>query len=178
MRRRTSVLQASEYVSVAEAAHQLGVSARSVYGYIETKKLPAIRIGASIAIPAEALASFQRGVVGRARTRTPVWRVPTAENQQYVTTITVKVRQGQEARLEEKLAEMRKQREHLLYGTVARYIAQSVDCPEQIQIILVWRALVMPPEEEREAAFAALQVDLDDLLEWESAMAWHVMLYA
>jgi excisionase family DNA binding protein len=167
----TGPLRAEDYLSVREVAKRLGVSARSVYAYIEAGKLVAVRIGASLAIHVDALRGYQRPVVGRPRTRTPVWRTPVAMNCQYLTSITVRVCQGQEKRLEQQLKAFRVGRAHLLPGTVARYVVRNKANPECLQIVLVWRRLVMPPEEEREAALAALRADLAEILDWETALS-------
>ena len=162
-------VQVEEFLSVRDAAKIMGVSTRSVYGYIETGKLLGIRIGASIAVHAEAVRNYQRPVVGRPRTRTPIWRVPVVMNLQYLTTINVRAREGQSAQLEQRLTEIRVSRKHHLPGTVARYIVRNKTDPDEIQIVLVWRRLVMPPDEEREAALTALCADLADILDWETA---------
>ena len=162
-------VQVEEFLSVRDAAKIMGVSTRSVYGYIETGKLLGIRIGASIAVHAEAVRNYQRPVVGRPRTRTPIWRVPVVMNLQYFTTINVRTREGQSAKLEPRLAEIRAGHKHLIPGTVARYIVRDQTNPDEIQIVLVWRRLVMPPDEEREEALAALRADLADILDWETA---------
>jgi excisionase family DNA binding protein len=162
-------VQVEEFLSVRDAAKIMGVSTRSVYGYIETGKLLGIRIGASIAVHAEAVRNYQRPVVGRPRTRTPIWRVPVVMNLQYLTTINVRAREGQGAKLEARLTEIRVGGKHHIPGTVARYIVRDKVNPDEIQIVLVWRRLVMPPDEEREAAIAALCADLADVLDWETA---------
>jgi excisionase family DNA binding protein len=162
-------IQVDEFLSVRDAAKIMGVSARSVYGYIETGKLLGIRIGASIAVHADAVRNYQRPVVGRPRTRTPIWRVPVVMNLQYLTTINTRVREGQSPMLEQRLAEIRASSKHLILGTVARYIVRDKADPDEIQIILVWRRLVMPPDEERQAAISALCADLADVLDLENA---------
>jgi excisionase family DNA binding protein len=166
------LLQAEEYLSVRDAARAMGVSVRSVYGYIESGKLLGIRIGASIAVQADAVRGYQRQVVGRPRTRTPVWRVPTAMNLQFLTTINVQVREDQGEKLEARMEAIRASGQHRISGTVARYIVRNHANPDHVQIVLVWRKLVMPPDEEREAAIAALRIELNDILAWETA-AYH-----
>jgi excisionase family DNA binding protein len=165
------LLQAEEYLSVREAARLLGVSTRSVYGYIETGKLLGIRIGASIAVQADAVRNYERQVVGRPRSRTPVWRIPTTMNLQYLTNIHVRVRAGQSPLLEKRMEEMRKGNRHLIPGTVARYIVRNQANPDEVQVILVWRHLVMPPAEVRATAVAAFQAELADILDWEHAVS-------
>lgn len=163
-------LQAGEYLSVREAAGMMGVSTRSVYGYIGTGRLLGIRIGSSIAVHAEAVRKYQRSVVGRPRTRTPIWRVPVVMNLQYLTTINVRVREGQSELLGRRLTEIRMDQRHLMPGTVARYIVRNQANPDDIQIILIWRKLAMPSDEERETTIAALCNDLADILDWETAL--------
>ena len=158
------------YLSVKEAARLLGVSERSVYGYIESGKLPGARIGSMMVVEQDRVAQYQRRAPGRVRTKAPVWRVPPEQNLQYLTTITVPLRRGQSERLEQKLCEMRATGTHLLPGTSARYIVRSQENPEEVQIVLVWRAALMPPAEEREAALAALRADLSEVLAWETAV--------
>ena len=162
-------VQVEDFLSVRDAARIMGVSTRSVYGYIEQGKLLGIRIGASIAVHAEAVRNYQRPVVGRPRTRTPIWRVPVVMNLQYLTTISVRTREGQGAKLEPRLAEIRAGGKHLISGTVARYIVRDKVNPDEIEIVLVWRKLVMPPDEERQAAISALCADLADILDWDTA---------
>jgi hypothetical protein len=67
------------------------------------------------------------------------------------------------------LHEFRIDHKHLLHGTVDRYITRIEHDPQLVQIVLVWRAQVMPPEEEREVALAALCADLAEVLIWETA---------
>ena len=168
------------YLSVKEAANLLGVSPRCVYNYIETGRLPGVRVGSVTVVEEEAARNFQRRPVGRLRTRTPLWHVPPINNLQYLTTISVRIRQGQRERLDQKLVEIRVAGKHLLPGTAARYIARSQSNPDDVQIILVWRDAVMPSVEEREAALAALRADLADIFDWETASyrEGQVMLHA
>ena len=79
------------------------------------------------------------------------------------------MRPGQGERLDAKLEEIRAAETHLLPGTVARYIARNRGRPDDVQIVLVWRSTVMPPEAEREAALQALRDDLAEIIDWESA---------
>jgi excisionase family DNA binding protein len=156
-----------QYITVREVADLLGVSKRSVYGYLEMGKLQGMRVGNLLVVDAEQVRGFTRATTGRPRTREPQWHQSIAENTQYVTTIEVQTRQGQQARLVRKLEEIRKQRKHLFPGTVARYV---IDKQDGIEIILVWRKVVMPPAEERAAALDLLRGDLAEVLEWESAV--------
>lgn len=158
------------YLSVKEAARLIGVSERAIYGYVETGKLPAARIGNMTVVDAVSAHEYQRRAPGRLRTRIPTWHIPPENNVQYLTSITARLRPGQGKRLTEKLLEIRTQGRHLLPGTAARYIVRGHDCPDEVQIMLVWRSAIMPPEKERETALAALREDLAEIVAWESAL--------
>lgn len=158
-----------EYISVREAAQIMGVSARSVYGYIQRGKLANLRVGTFVRVSATSARTYQRSVVGRPRCYVPIWRTPVARNLQYLLTITVRVRQGQQERLGPRLEEIRASKKHLLPGTVARSIVHDEANPEVVHMVFVWRRLLMPPDAERDAAIAALQADLADILDWETA---------
>ena len=168
------------YLSVKEAARLLGVSERSVYGYLESGKLPGARIGSIIVVEMESVCNYRRRAPGRVRTKSPVWRVPPEHNLQFLTTITVPLRPGQGAQLEEKLREMRATGKHLLPGTSARYIVRGKEDTDEVQILLIWRSATLPPDEEREAALAALRADLAEVLAWETASSQEsqVLLHA
>ena len=123
---------------------------------------------------------FQRRAPDRTRINTPSWHVPPMQNLPYLTMITVHIRAGQGEKLEHHLRAMRDTRAHWLPGTTARYIARDQQQPEVVQIVFIWRGAAMPPEEEQQAALAAFQEDLADVLEWETASWKHacVLLHA
>jgi excisionase family DNA binding protein len=168
------------YLTIKEAARIIGVSERSVYGYVKAGKLSGGRVGHIIAVSEEHARAYERKAPGRLRTITPPWHIPPLNNPQYLTTIKVLIRPGQDALLDRKLSEMRVARKHLLPGTAARYIAHDQHDPAKLIILLVWRSAVMPPDKEREAALAALTGDLADVLDWETAISkeGQVLLHA
>src|SRR5690348_14544373 len=75
------------YLSIKETARVLGVSERSVYGYIETGKLPGARVDNLIVAVSEYVYAFKRRAPGRVRTVSPRWRIPPLNNDQYMTLI-------------------------------------------------------------------------------------------
>lgn len=160
---------AQEYISIKEAARIMGVSSRSVYDSIQRGKLLTARVGSSLSVSLTSARTYRRTCVGRPRSRVPIWRVPVTRNLQYLWIITARLRQGQQEQLAQRLEEIRLDREHQLPGTVARYIVQDKVHPEQIQFVLIWRQLAMPPDEERAAAIAAFQANLADIIEWETS---------
>ncbi len=157
------------YLSIKETARILGVSVRSVYGYIESGKLPAARVDNLLVAVEDAVYKFRRRAPGRLRTVAPRWRLPPLNNQQYITLITVRAFAGQGAELENKLQEMRLEHRHRLEGTSARYIARSESDPDDITIVFIWRGSFMPEEKKRQAALAAFYADFASVLDWSTA---------
>ncbi|MGH2481546.1 MAG: helix-turn-helix domain-containing protein, partial [Ktedonobacteraceae bacterium] len=83
------------YITVKEAAKMLGLAEKTIYGYVDEGKLPAIRVASSILVEEEAAQNYKRQSAGRPRTRIPTWRIPTGANLQYLTYISVNVRPNQ-----------------------------------------------------------------------------------
>jgi excisionase family DNA binding protein len=156
---------------VKEAAQWIGVSDRTIYGYVKAGKLKASRIGSTIVVDARDIREYRRRAPGRLRTRIPPWHVPPEENLLYLTIMTVQLRPGQRKRLREKLLSIHALGKHLLPGTAARYIGYNRQCPDELQIVLVWRAAILPSEEERRAALIALRDDLAECVTWETAIS-------
>ena len=75
------------YVSVKDAAKILGLSPRTVYDYVYEGRLRSARLADVIAIPVEELENFKRGPSGRPRVNTPLWRMSSGENEQFMTLI-------------------------------------------------------------------------------------------
>jgi excisionase family DNA binding protein len=157
------------YASVKEAAEMLGLSPRTVYDYIEEGRLPSARLADVIAIPIEEIKKFKREPSGRPRKNTPLWHISSGENTQFMSLISVQLHAGQRDVLLQKLEVMRKKKQHLFPGTVARFIAAGSDAPERVFLLLVWRGTVIPDETTREAALEEFQRSLDDVLDWSTA---------
>ena len=157
------------YLTVREAARIMGVSERSVYGYVQTGKLSGKRIDKIIVVVAESVETYERRAPGRIRVTTPSWHIPPLNNLQFVTRITARLRPGQGDLLERRLSEIRASRKHCLFGTAARYIVRDEQDPGEIEIVLVWRSVIMPSLDERESALAAFYNDLADIIDCETA---------
>lgn len=155
-------------LSIKDAARVLGVSERSVYGYIEDGSLSGFRARKVTVLRREDVLNYRRKAPGRVRVHTPPWHVPPVNNIPYLTQITVNLRAGQAEKFEQKICEIRAAGRHHLVGTTARYILRALE-GDEVRIVLIWRSAVMPVEEAREAALAAFRADLADLLAWESA---------
>jgi excisionase family DNA binding protein len=161
------------YVSIKEAAKMLGVSERTVYGYATAGRLRGVLAAHVIMIPLEDVQNFQRGVSGRERKVTPLWRISSGDNTRFITSISVQMRTGKRGALVHKLEAVKKSKEHLFPGTVVRYIVDSETHSGRVILIFVWRGTVMPEEARREQALEAFRQELADVLDWSSAEYEH-----
>ncbi len=93
--------------------------------------------------------------------------MPPASMLPSLTTITVRLRPGQDEQLAQKLQEMCREGKHCLPGTTARYITQNQKYPGEIQIVLIWDSQVKPREQGK--ALRRFFADFDALLDWQSA---------
>ncbi len=168
--RAFSLENGETYFSVKEAACTLGVSRRSVYGYLARGKLSRICIEGMIMLRAAEVSSFERQPPGRPRARPPLWHQPPELNPLYTTVMMVPVRPDCAALLEERLAWFRRRRKHHIPGTVKRFISCNENDPRRVTIALFWRGETLPPEELLEQSLAAFYADLADVLDWETAV--------
>ena len=157
------------YVSIKEAAKILGISDKRVYEYVDKGRLPSMWAADVIMIPLEEIRKFKRRSAGRPRKSIPAWRISSGENTQFVTSVFVQIRHGQQDMLIRKLEEVRQEGQLVFPGTVARFIVESETIPGQIEISLIWRGSVMPDEVEREQALESFRSALTDVLDWNTA---------
>lgn len=170
------VCSPAKYLSIEEAAQRIGVSKRSVYGYLESGRLAGEKIDGIIMVEEEAARVFVRRAPGRVRTMTPRWRLPPIGNLQYLTTITARVQPGQGELLEQWFANIYQEGKHVFDGTSARYFGRNQEDPDEIVLVLVWQEAVMPTGEQREKPLIELKADLSDILEWETAEVLEVQV--
>ncbi len=156
------------YVSIKDAAKILGISDKRVYEYVDEGRLPSMWAADVIMIPLAEVQKFKRKSSGRPRKSVPVWRISSGDNTQFVISITVQVRPGQQGALMQKLEEIREGGLHTFPGTITRFIVASETIPGQIEISLIWRSTVMPKEAERKRAVEAFQQALSDVLDWDT----------
>lgn len=157
------------YVTIKEAAKLLGVSANRVYTYVEEGRLPSAQAAHVIMIPLESLQDFKSQLSGRPRTTIPTWRISPEENAALSTSIVVRIRANQHARLMARLEEVRRERQHLFPGTIARYLIEKKRHPEYIEILLVWRKAAMPDEVTYNQWLDEFRQALSEVLEWDTA---------
>jgi len=157
------------YVSIKEAATMLGLSEKTVYFYVENRRLPAHWAADVLMIRLEDVKNFKINPSGRPRKNTPSWHISSGKNTQFMILIHVELRNGQEEALEQKLEAIRKSGQHIFPGTVVRSIMKSDINPRRITITLVWRGAVMPDIEEREETLEAFRRELSDTIDWDTA---------
>ena len=157
------------YVSIKEAAQILGISANRVYTYVEEGRLPSAKAAHVIMIPLEAVEAFKPHLSGRPRTSVPAWRISPEENAVLATSILVQVRAHQSNKLMRKLEEVRREKQHLFPGTLARYMIEKTGHPRRIEILLIWRATAMPDDVTYNRWLDEFRQAFSDVLEWETA---------
>ncbi len=158
----------SGYVSIKEAAKMLGISDKTVYYYVDQKRLPAVRAGNILLISTEEIENFKLKSVGRPRTSTPSWRISVKDNQLLAILISVSIRTEQKIDITKRLEEIRRG-QHNFPGTVARYIMGKAVSPPKLEILLIWKSSVMPNEAERERELEAFRQVLADVVDWDTA---------
>jgi hypothetical protein len=158
------------YLSVREAARVMGVSERSVYGYLARGKLTKKYIDERITLVEAEVQAFKRRAPGRTRASPPFWHMASGKNPLYLTTITMSLLPGCDALLEEKLTEFRTQGKHEITGTCARAISRSLEAPDRLVIFLFWYSASLPSEGQRAQEIAALIADLSEVCAWETAL--------
>ena len=140
-----------------------------MYTYVQERRFPLKKVGHTYLISVEDLEHFKRNPTGRLRKQQPAWRVYKGGGALFTTDIEVQVRPGQQARLVEKLGEIRKGKRHTFTGTIARYVLKDRAQPGMVNIWLVWKDTEMPDEGTRQQELAAFKAELADVLDWETA---------
>jgi hypothetical protein len=120
-------------------------------------------------IPIHAVEEFKHNPPGRVRKHPPDWRVYNSRSKLLRTDIRVQVRDGQQAKLMQKLRAIYKGKRHLFTGTIQRYVLKDAAHPANIEISLVWKDTEMPDEATRQQELEAFKAELADVLDWETA---------
>ncbi len=158
----------------------LGVSPRSVYGYLAKGQLSGTRVGERILVDAREILAFERQAPGRPRTLEPRWHTPPELNPLHLMLITLSLRPGCDRLLEAGLAELRTRGKPCLDGASTRSIGQNQDDPTEITVALYWRGAALSAAERRTRALAAFSAELAEALDWDTATIkdFHVHLHA
>lgn len=81
----------------------------------------------------------------------------------------VRVRDGKQAQMIEKLRAIYTGQRHTFPGTIQRYIFKDTSSPATVSIWLVWKDTEMPDEATRGRDLRAFQAELADVLNWGTA---------
>jgi excisionase family DNA binding protein len=157
-----------DFVTTSEAAAALGVSYYTVYEYIREKRLVAEMVGGIYMIPKKAVEEFKAKPTGRTRVHPPPWRVYRAGAKVRGMDIRVQVRAGQQEHLVEKLKAIQENQQYLFPGTMQRYVFEEDAEPKHVIFSLIWKDTEMPDEAVIQKELAPLQVELADVLDWET----------
>jgi excisionase family DNA binding protein len=158
-----------DHVSIKEAAQMLGLSYKTVHEYVTEGRIKAVRAADVILIPVEEIKNFKPNISGRPRTSIPLWRISPEDNILFQTSIFVRMKKDKQDAFKKRLEEIKQKKEHLFPGTIARYIVHNNKTPGLIEITLIWRSSVMPNEATRQQALEALQRELVDVVDWNTA---------
>jgi hypothetical protein len=156
-------------LSVSEAARVLGLSRRSIYGYMRSGKLTRVCIeGLSMVREAEVL-DFGRAAQVRSHGGEPPWNPPPDE-QQSMTTIIVRAIPGCEEKLEQRLERFYRSGMAGMEHTAAQYIGRRAENPGEVVILLLWPGTARPSDEQRALALATLRAELAEVCDWSAWM--------
>ncbi len=158
-----------DFVTTNEAAEMLGLSYYTVYEYIREKRLVAEIVGGIYMIPKKAVEEFRPRPTGRTRARPPAWRTYRAGARVRSMDIRVRVNDGQQQRLVEKLNAMQENQQYLFPGTMQRYVFEDDADPRNVTISLIWKDTEMPDESVIQQELAGFKQELADVLDWDTA---------
>jgi excisionase family DNA binding protein len=157
------------YVSIKQAAHMLGITDKRVYRYIDIGRLPAYKASGVFLLSEEDVKQFKLNPPGRLRTSPPPWRVYSSRSKVLATEIRVQVRAGKQAKLLKALNAIQTTNRHTFPGTIARYLIKGDEALTSVHFVLFWKDTDMPDETTRQHDLKALQDELADVLDWETA---------
>ncbi len=158
------------YVSIKQAAQMLGITDKRVYRYIEIGRLPAFKASGVFLLAEEDVKQFKLNPPGRIRTSPPPWRMYSSRSKVLSTEIRVQVRAGKQTELLEKLHAIQVANRHTFPGTIARYLIKGDEALTSVQLVLLWKDTEMPDETARQHELEALQEELAEVIDWETAL--------
>jgi predicted nucleic acid-binding protein len=158
------------YISIAEAASRLHISAARVHTYIEQGRLDTLKVASMVFVLAESVENFKvKTVSGRPRKNIPIWRESPNDATFIISVVRVQILAGQQKKLMEALRSMKQEKQHLFPGTVARYIAEDDAASGTIEIQLIWKQGDMSENDAYSKELEAFKLSLADVLNWDTA---------
>ena len=169
MQKDDDAVKQRDFVTTSEAAQMLGVSYYTVYEYIREKRIVAEMVGGVYLMSRSSVEQFKPKPTGRTRTKPTPWRMYRAGAKVRGMDIRVRVREGQQMRLIEKLEAIREQQRHLFPGTMQRHVFENEASLGSVIISLVWKNTDLSDETGLQRALEAFKAEFADVLDWESA---------
>ncbi len=117
----------------------------------------------------KAVEEFRPRPTGRTRSRPPVWRSYRAGARVRSMDVRVRVNEGQQQRLVEKLNAMQEQQQYLFPGTMQRYVFEDDADPSNVTISQIWKDTEMPDESVIQQELSDFKQELADVLDWNTA---------
>ncbi len=117
----------------------------------------------------KAVEEFRPRPTGRTRSRPPIWRSYRAGARVRSMDVRVRVNEGQQQRLVEKLNAMQEQQQYLFSGTMQRYVFEDDADPSNVTISLIWKDTEMPDESVIQQELSDFKQELADVLDWNTA---------
>jgi excisionase family DNA binding protein len=169
----TEYLTIPGYVPVKIAAKMLNLSPDRITQHVRGGRFHAKKVGGRYLIPKTEVEEFKRNPPGRVRTRAPKWRQYDSRVRLLNTNIHVRVREGMQEQLEQKLQAIFAEQKHKIAGTMERYIFRNLAASDSITITLLWKSNEMPDETVRNRDLAAFRAELADVLDWNTEEIIH-----
>lgn len=158
------------YLSVKDAAIELGLSYKSVQRHVKNGALKAKKVSGVYFIPQAEVERFKPRLSGRPRSSVPQWRFSPEGNLQIGTSVEASLREGvSEQEFVRVLEKIKRSEAYLFEGTIARYVLSEQEDLRHVQFLFIWRETVMPEPAAIERALAALGNALTSVLAWEEA---------
>ena len=158
------------YLSVKDAALELGISYKSVQRHVKNGALKATKMSGVYFIPRAEVERFKPRLSGRPRSSVPQWRFSPEGNLQIGTSVEASLREGvSEEEFVRALEKVKRSELYLFEGTIARYVMSDERDLRRVQFLFVWRETVMPEQAQIEQALAELGKALTSVLAWETA---------
>src|SRR5260221_10527467 len=158
------------YVAIKQAAQMLGITDKRIYRYIEIGRLPAFKASGVFLLAEEDVKQFKLNPPGRIHTGPPPWRVYSSRSKVLATEVRVRVRAGKQAELLEKVHAIQTANRHAFPGPIARYLIKGDEALRSVQFVLIWKDTEMPDETARQHELEALQEELAEVIDWETAL--------
>lgn len=164
-----AALPLSSFMSVDDAAKELGYKRNYIYTLTRQKRLQSQRKNGVILILREDVEKFEPNPRGRTRTKDLHWRVY-HDARLVNTAIDVQIRAGKQKPFLKKLQAIQDaDQRHVFPGSIARFVLHDDQDQDHAHISLFWKSTEMPEDETLQANMDAFKAELADVVDWDTA---------